>query len=212
LKIQPARTLYIGNDIITIIFQEPGAAPFSPAGVRSQFQHIFIIVRAHLRANDPNDVRYAVSVARAKCVPEFGPAIPEGPRFSGDDLFRDFLLTKILNGSNAVPRVGKFATLGTDMRIKFLRDVLENHSMEGPVEGPNSRFSILPFRRTEKRRIRIPAEIESRGGIVWPIDMPIKEGDERELFFYSLIIEAIFEAILRNGLVSKIGGEKILKS
>ena len=48
-KQQVDRKRHIGNDVITIIFQEPGAAPFSPAesGVRSQFQHIFVIVRAH---------------------------------------------------------------------------------------------------------------------------------------------------------------------
>ena len=49
-KQQVDRKRHIGNDVITIIFQEPGAAPFSPAesGVRSQFQHIFVIVRAHV--------------------------------------------------------------------------------------------------------------------------------------------------------------------
>ena len=165
------RKRHIGNDVITIIFQEPGAAAFSPASVRSQFQHIFIIVRAHVKQGDPSSVRYSVAVARAKCVPEFGPPIPSGPVFQPDDLFRDFLLTKVINGRNAVPRVGKFATLSTDMRLTFLRDILHHHSMEGPVDGPSSRFSILPFRRSEKRRHRVPAEIESRGGIVWPVDM-----------------------------------------
>ena len=49
-KQQVDRKRHIGNDVITIIFQEPGAGQFSPAlsGVRSQFQHIFIIVRAHV--------------------------------------------------------------------------------------------------------------------------------------------------------------------
>ena len=44
---QLLRKRHIGNDIVTIIFQEPGALPFTPKSIRSQFQHVFIIVRAH---------------------------------------------------------------------------------------------------------------------------------------------------------------------
>lgn len=42
---QLSRKRHIGNDMVTIIFQEPGALPFSPITVRSHFQHVFIIVR-----------------------------------------------------------------------------------------------------------------------------------------------------------------------
>lgn len=43
---QLTRKRHIGNDLVTIIFQEPGALPFSPKTMRSHFQHIFIVVRA----------------------------------------------------------------------------------------------------------------------------------------------------------------------
>ncbi len=43
---QLTRKRHIGNDLVTIIFQEPGALPFSPKTIRSHFQHIFIVVRA----------------------------------------------------------------------------------------------------------------------------------------------------------------------
>lgn len=39
------RKRHIGNDIVTIVFQEPGAQPFSPKNIRSQFQHVFIVVK-----------------------------------------------------------------------------------------------------------------------------------------------------------------------
>ena len=45
--LQLLRKRHIGNDIVTIVFQEPGAEPFTPKTVRSHFQHVFIIVRAH---------------------------------------------------------------------------------------------------------------------------------------------------------------------
>ena len=44
--LQLLRKRYIGNDIVTIVFQEPGALPFTPKHIRSQFQHVFIVVRA----------------------------------------------------------------------------------------------------------------------------------------------------------------------
>ena len=49
-------------------------------------------------------VRYSISVTRAKCVPAFGPDLPDGPIFTANDLFRDFILTKIVNGHNSTPK------------------------------------------------------------------------------------------------------------
>lgn len=182
---QVDRKRHIGNDIITIIFQEPGAVSFSPATIRSQFQHIFIIVRANLTVS--GGIRYSVAVTRAKCVPSFGPAIPAVAMFAGDGTFRDFLLAKIINGRNVMPKVGKFATLSTDMRMKFLRNILDNCTMDGNIESSSTRFSI--FRRTEKRRTRVPAEIESRGGLVWVVESLVPTvGTEARLYTFFLVL------------------------
>lgn len=56
---QLLRKRHIGNDIVTIIFQEPGALPFTPKNIRSHFQHVFIIVRAHNPCTDNVCYRYA---------------------------------------------------------------------------------------------------------------------------------------------------------
>ncbi|KAL1467157.1 hypothetical protein MTO96_042358 [Rhipicephalus appendiculatus] len=45
-KQQLLRKRHIGNDIVTLVFQEPRALPFTPKNIRSHFQHVFIIVRA----------------------------------------------------------------------------------------------------------------------------------------------------------------------
>lgn len=45
LYLQLLRKRHIGNDIVTVIFQEEGCEPFSPRCIRSHFQHIFIVVR-----------------------------------------------------------------------------------------------------------------------------------------------------------------------
>ncbi|KAK6304388.1 hypothetical protein J4Q44_G00249740 [Coregonus suidteri] len=51
-KQQLLRKRHIGNDIVTIVFQEPGALPFTPKTIRSHFQHVFIIVRVHSPCSD----------------------------------------------------------------------------------------------------------------------------------------------------------------
>ena len=59
---QLLRKRHIGNDIVTIVFQEPGALPFTPQTVRSQFQHVFIIIKV----TNPN-----TDGARYRCVELF---------------------------------------------------------------------------------------------------------------------------------------------
>jgi signal-induced proliferation-associated 1 like protein 1 len=54
---QLLRKRHIGNDIVTIVFQEPGAQPFTPKNFRSQFQHVFIVVRAINPCSDNTQYR-----------------------------------------------------------------------------------------------------------------------------------------------------------
>ena len=44
-----------------IFSQEPGALPFIP-NIRSQFQHVFIIVRAHNPCSDNTQYRYGENI------------------------------------------------------------------------------------------------------------------------------------------------------
>lgn len=63
---QLLRKRHIGNDIVTIVFQEPGALPFTPKSIRSHFQHVFIIVQVHEPCTDKT---YYRSVKRcSKCM------------------------------------------------------------------------------------------------------------------------------------------------
>lgn len=60
---QLLRKRHIGNDIVTIVFQEPGAHPFTPKAIRSHFQHVFIIVRVHNPCSDSTCYRWVVAFA-----------------------------------------------------------------------------------------------------------------------------------------------------
>uniref|UniRef100_A0A667YLH5 Signal induced proliferation associated 1 like 1 n=1 Tax=Myripristis murdjan TaxID=586833 RepID=A0A667YLH5_9TELE len=124
-KQQLLRKRHIGNDIVTIVFQEPGAHPFTPKAIRSHFQHVFIIVRVHNPCSD--STCYSVAVTRSQDVPSFGPPIPKGVTFPKSTVFRDFLLAKVINAENAAHKSDKFGAMATRTRQEYLRDLAERH-------------------------------------------------------------------------------------
>ena len=58
-NLQLLRKRHIGNDIVTIVFQEPGSKPFCPTTIRSHFQHIFLVVRAEAPCTPHTSYRWA---------------------------------------------------------------------------------------------------------------------------------------------------------
>lgn len=84
---QLLRKRHIGNDIVTIVFQEPGALPFTPKSIRSHFQHVFIIVQVHEPCTDKT---YYRSVKRcSKCMHLFFTTLIDlKPVFTGWNLLR----------------------------------------------------------------------------------------------------------------------------
>ncbi|XP_041035133.1 signal-induced proliferation-associated 1-like protein 3 isoform X3 [Carcharodon carcharias] len=165
---QLLRKRHIGNDIVTIIFQEPGALPFTPKSVRSHFQHVFVIVRVHNPCTE--NVCYSVAVTRSKDVPLFGPPIPDGFTFSKSDVFRDFLLAKVINGENAAHKSEKFHTMATRTRQEYLKDLAENSVTNTPVESAGKfNLILLSTKKKEKTKPRVGAELYSAGAITWRV-------------------------------------------
>ncbi|ETN80860.1 Rap/ran-GAP [Necator americanus] len=168
---QLSRKRHIGNDMVTVVFQEPGALPFSPIAVRSHFQHVFIIIRVHNACTD--NVSYSVAVSRSKEVPAFGPPIPKGATFSKCADFHDWLLTKIINAENAVHRSKKFATMAARTRREALRDLAENYVGTHQNEGPSriaSRFLGGSVKRRERQNPK-PFLANTRGALSWLVDV-----------------------------------------
>ncbi|KAM6918090.1 signal-induced proliferation-associated 1-like protein 1 isoform 1-T2 [Lycodopsis pacificus] len=179
-KQQLLRKRHIGNDIVTIVFQEPGAHPFTPKTIRSHFQHVFIIVRVH----DPcsENTCYSVAVTRSQDVPSFGPPIPKGVTFPKSTVFRDFLLGKVINAENAAHKSDKFGAMATRTRQEYLRDLAERHVTSTPVE-PTGKFPFisLAHKRREKVRPYSGAELRSLGAVTWQVHAEDQvAGAERE--------------------------------
>ncbi|XP_013878289.1 signal-induced proliferation-associated 1-like protein 3 isoform X2 [Austrofundulus limnaeus] len=161
---QLLRKRHIGNDIVTIIFQEPGALPFTPQNIRSHFQHVFIVVRVHKPC--PDNTCYSVAVTRMKDVPHFGPPIPNGATFRDPETFRNFLLAKVINAENAAHKSEKFHTMATRTRQEYLRDLAENYVTSAPLESAGK---IIRFKKRERSKAREGAELGAAGAIAWRV-------------------------------------------
>ncbi|XP_069369299.1 GTPase-activating Rap/Ran-GAP domain-like protein 3 isoform X6 [Paralichthys olivaceus] len=105
-KQQVERKRHIGNDIVTIVFQEgdDASSTFKPSMIRSHFTHIFALVRY----NSQND-SYRLKIFSEESVPLFGPPLPSPPVFTDHQEFRDFLLVKLINGEKATLETPTFA-------------------------------------------------------------------------------------------------------
>ncbi|XP_047668073.1 signal-induced proliferation-associated 1-like protein 2 isoform X2 [Tachysurus fulvidraco] len=165
---QLLRKRHIGNDIVTIVFQEPGALPFTPKNIRSHFQHVFVIVKVHNPCSE--NVCYSVAVSRSKDVPLFGPPIPKGVTFPKSSVFRDFLLAKVINGENAAHKSEKFYAMATRTRQEYLKDLAENFVSTANVDSA-LKFSFITLGAKKKERVipRRDAHLHSIGAIMWRV-------------------------------------------
>ncbi|XP_019405402.1 PREDICTED: signal-induced proliferation-associated 1-like protein 2 isoform X2 [Crocodylus porosus] len=162
------RKRHIGNDIVTIVFQEPGALPFTPKNIRSHFQHVFVIVKVHNPCTE--NVCYSVGVSRSKDVPAFGPPIPKGVTFPKSAVFRDFLLAKVINAENAAHKSEKFRAMATRTRQEYLKDLAENFVTTATVDT-SAKFSFITLgaKKKEKVKPRKDAHLFSVGAIMWNV-------------------------------------------
>ncbi|CAG05194.1 unnamed protein product, partial [Tetraodon nigroviridis] len=162
------RKRHIGNDIVTIVFQEPGALPFTPKNIRSHFQHVFVIVKVHNPCTD--NVCYSVAVSRSKDVPPFGPPIPKSVTFPKSAVFRDFLLAKVINGENAAHKSEKFRAMATRTRQEYLKDLAENFVSTTTIDNAvKFSFINLGAKKKEKVKPRKDAHLFSVGAVTWSV-------------------------------------------
>ncbi|KAG8522607.1 Signal-induced proliferation-associated protein 1, partial [Galemys pyrenaicus] len=165
---QLLRKRHIGNDIVTIVFQEPGSKPFCPSTIRSHFQHVFLVVRAHAPCTPHTS--YRVAVSRTQDTPAFGPALPPGGGpFPANADFRALLLAKALNGEQAAGHARQFHAMATRTRQQYLQDLATNEVTTTSLDSA-SRFGLpsLGARRRAPPR-GAGAELQAAGALVWGV-------------------------------------------
>ncbi|XP_041439613.1 rap1 GTPase-activating protein 2 isoform X2 [Xenopus laevis] len=156
---QLQRKRHIGNDIVAIIFQEENT-PFVPDMIASNFLHAYIVVQVE---NPETDITtYKVSVTAREDVPSFGPPLPNPSVFQKNSEFREFLLTKLINGEHACCKSDKFAKLEDRTRAALLdnlHDDLHVHTQAmlglGPEEDKLENGAHGGFLESFKRAIRV---------------------------------------------------------
>ncbi|XP_045710859.1 signal-induced proliferation-associated protein 1 [Phyllostomus hastatus] len=165
---QLLRKRHIGNNIVTIVFQEPGSKPFCPTTIRSHFQHVFLVVRA--QAPCTAHTSYRVAVSRTQDTPAFGPILPPGGGpFAANADFRAFLLAKALNGEQAAGHARQFHAMATRTRHQYLKDLATNEVTTTSLDSA-SRFGLpsLGGRRRASPR-GAGAELQAVGALVWGV-------------------------------------------
>lgn len=80
-------------DIVCIIYLE-GDQLFNPKSIRSQFLHVYIIVRRELIEGEKDKRQWRVEVLSNKNIGEFGPPLPSPPLFYDNDTLKEFLTLK----------------------------------------------------------------------------------------------------------------------
>uniref|UniRef100_A0A8C1N0D6 GTPase-activating Rap/Ran-GAP domain-like protein 3 n=1 Tax=Cyprinus carpio TaxID=7962 RepID=A0A8C1N0D6_CYPCA len=142
-KQQVERKRHIGNDIVTIVFQEGDdtSPSFKPSMIRSHFTHIFALVRY----NSQND-SYRLKIFSEESVPLFGPPLPTPPVFTDHQEFRDFLLVKLINGEKATLETPTFAQKRQRTLDMLIRSLYQDLMPDMPKNMLNRRsFSdVLP--------------------------------------------------------------------
>jgi RAP1 GTPase activating protein 1 len=119
---QLERKRHIGNDIVAIVFQEAETI-FNPECLTSQFLHVYLVVTPL----DNDGTQYKVSVIQRDSVPSFGPILNHSTTFSCDQIFKQWILTKLINAEMASCRANtlqkyqvKFLIFDFDSNKKYL--------------------------------------------------------------------------------------------
>ena len=116
---QLERKRHIGNDIVSIVFQE-GLTPFNPDSVTSHFLHAYIVIQPDPRNTDS----YKVAIVTRSDVPNFGPNIPDPPVFKSGPKFRKWILEKLVNAETACYKAKKFRKLKERTREALLESLV----------------------------------------------------------------------------------------
>ncbi|KAF1744650.1 hypothetical protein MXB_1903 [Myxobolus squamalis] len=163
---QVCKKRYIGNDVVTLIFQDEKASPFSPKSFLSQFQHSAFVSK----------IIKLITVFRVHDVPYFGPPISEDLIPHGE-FFRQFILTKIINAEYACQKSSVFLKLATRTRFHCLMD-LKKYQSSGHVE----KTQLFPFKFrasttscfTKSTIMVAPSYLSSHCALIWScsLDFP----------------------------------------
>ncbi|KAG2179972.1 hypothetical protein INT43_003759 [Umbelopsis isabellina] len=186
------RKRHVGNDIVTLIFLE-GDAKFDPTVIKSQFLHVFLLVREEMI---DGRIAWRVEVMYNENVPPFGPILPSPALiYSAHDL-RAFLSTKLINGENAALKSPKFAMPNSRAREGILANLIKTGLQPGSPRGITRSSSGAGSDTLSNRSRR--GEVRSESSLA-PPDLPPMPTPSRS----SMLKELTSLARRRSGIQEK---------
>ncbi|CAF1662431.1 unnamed protein product [Adineta ricciae] len=144
---QIQRKRHIGNDIVTIIFQEENT-PFHPSMIKSNFLHVFLVVQP---VQVLSRTCYKMTLVTRDDIELFPPILQRNVVYvrTAENL-KPFILSKLINAEYAAYRCRTFSLLQERTRCSYLKTLCENLTEKSydllcdeQKRASNRRLSIL---------------------------------------------------------------------
>ncbi len=124
------RKRHLGNDVVLIVFWE-GDGEFDPSLVKSQFNHVFVVVTVDGSSIPELDkIRYRITVTCKTGVPRWEPYMPYPAVFDRDAVLREWLLYKLVNGERAAMHAPVFRTKLIKTNTTCLKNLVDTFYSE----------------------------------------------------------------------------------
>ncbi|KYQ88312.1 hypothetical protein DLAC_11008 [Tieghemostelium lacteum] len=128
---QLERKRHIGNDIVVLIFQDCNTSPpFSPSMIKSEFNHVFVVVQPLKKENEDEQTKYSVSITFKDGVSNFGPIFSSSKVWKKDNVFLDYLITKLINAEKASYYSHAFYDKMKRTRLNLLMNIVNTFQKE----------------------------------------------------------------------------------
>ncbi|UJR08987.1 hypothetical protein I4U23_013237 [Adineta vaga] len=122
---QIQRKRHIGNDIVTIVFQEENT-PFHPSMIKSNFLHVFLVIQP---VQILSRTCYKMMLIARDDIEEFPPYLHKNVVYVRTaEQLKPFILSKLINAEYAAYRCRTFALLQKRTRCSYLKTLCENLS------------------------------------------------------------------------------------
>jgi Rap/ran-GAP len=146
---QIERKRHLGNDVINIIYLD-GDIEFDPTTIKTQFTHIFIVVKEETFTVMGVPVEgYRIALTSNTDVPKFGPQLPRPSRFYDSNEVRDFLLAKMINGENAAYKAPRFAKPQTRTHHAIFESLVEEYYKSSATSSRSKKLPVPVLTRSQ---------------------------------------------------------------
>ncbi|CAF0801349.1 unnamed protein product [Adineta steineri] len=144
---QIQRKRHIGNDIVTIVFQEENT-PFHPSMIKSNFLHVFLVVQP---VQVLSRTCYKMTIVTRDDIKPFPPTLHRNVVYVRTaEQLKPFILSKLINAEYAAYRCRTFSLLQERTRCSYLKTLCENLTEKSydslcdeKKRASNRRLSIL---------------------------------------------------------------------